>query len=263
VIINYSDTKYQDATNKFLQSIRLEPLTITTVTNNSSASIAETSKGEGPMGSLIGRNGISGVWMAMITSNFEVEMKSIIVFSNGELREIMPRNGFRYLDPVKDKIDFPNNWGSYRNEGDRYTVTKPSASNYKGSLRLISEKKIEFDGDTYQRVDPFDGFRLDGSYTSLSNPDETLVIDDLEPVITFYPDGRFTDKGIHLALDVAANRSEQKGGSGTYEIKSYTITLKYNDGRVKNYSITGFLSSPVLSDKSIVIANAKLNKRSK
>jgi len=261
VIINYSDAGYRDTTNKILQIIRLEPLPATEETSTAVASTVQISKSDGSMGSLIDRHGISGVWMGLITSNFEVEMKCITVFSNGELREIMPQKGFRDLDPIKDKTDFPNNWGTYKKEGDQYGVTKPLAVNYKGRLKFISEKKIEFDGDTYQRVDPFDGFRLDGSYTSLADPDETLVVDNLEPVITFYPDGRFTDKGILLALDVAANRSDQTGGNGTYEIKSYTITLAYDDGRVKNYSITGFLNSPAISDKSIVIANAKLNKR--
>jgi hypothetical protein len=59
----------------------------------------------------------------MIWSPGGMEMKCITVFTNGEIREIMPRDGYRYLDPPADKRDYPNNWGSYVKNGQIYSIT--------------------------------------------------------------------------------------------------------------------------------------------
>jgi hypothetical protein len=272
IIINYSDVKYQSVTNDFLKSIAFKPLASGSIVPSNQATFTDkpsqavppvnTDK-EGGIASKIGSIGISGVWMGMIWSVNGPEMKCITIFTNGEIRELMPRGGYRYLDPAADKKNYPNNWGSYVKNGQTYTVIKPSASLYKGKIIPVSDKKLEFDGDVYQRIPTFDGFRLNGSYTTLADPDQTAVTDGHEPVITFSDNGRFIDKGIRYILDIGGNTSDQKGGSGTYEIKSFTISLHYDDGRVINYSITGFLTSPAITDSSIVICNARLNKKSR
>ena len=54
------------------------------------------------------------------------------------------------------------------------------------------------------------------------------------PVITFTADGNFTDKGVIRVLGHDNNNCINQGftpGSGTYEVKNYSILFNYTDGR--------------------------------
>jgi hypothetical protein len=53
-------------------------------------------------------------------------------------------------------------------------------------------------------------------------------------------------------------------GSGTYEIKDYSLILRYNDGHIKQAPLTGFLSlDPAVDDKTICINKVQFSKRRK
>lgn len=82
-------------------------------------------------------------------------------------------------------------------------------------------------------------------------------------MIYFYPDGRFEDKGILMVLDISAKEWEQRAGKGKYEISDYTLSLRYDDGRIRNYSITGLFTGSGLNDKSLVVCNVTLRKRNR
>jgi hypothetical protein len=54
------------------------------------------------------------------------------------------------------------------------------------------------------------------------------------PVITFTADGRFTDNGAIKALYHESDYCTNPGlmpGSGTYEVKNYSVIFSFNDGR--------------------------------
>jgi hypothetical protein len=62
------------------------------------------------------------------------------------------------------------------------------------------------------------------------------------PAITFTADGRFSDNGAIRVLTHEYNDCINPGilpGSGTYEVKDYTITFNYTDGRKVKIAFLG------------------------
>jgi hypothetical protein len=56
----------------------------------------------------------------------------------------------------------------------------------------------------------------------------------IHPVITFTADGKFNDNGAIRILNHEGNTCVNPGfkpGSGTYDVKDYTVTFNYTDGR--------------------------------
>jgi hypothetical protein len=279
VVLNYSDESFSTYITAFLKTIQFTNVdkrqdtsqtTVQTPSSNDFDWLGPTKAniGNNSTAALIGDEGVSGLWMSMVAqtdfmySGISTSLKCIAVFTNGQLRENLPIQGYRYFDYDEDRRLFPGNWGTYKGSLGSYTVEKNGAPLYHGKLSVTDNNKIKFDGDSYMRVRPFNNLKLKGSWTSLANPDETVVIDDLEPVIYFSEDGRFDDKGILFALDITASRVNQRGGKGSYEIKDYTLSLHYDDGRIRNYSITGLFTSAEQSDKTLIVGNVTLRKRS-
>lgn len=104
---------------------------------------------------------------------------------------------------------------------------------------------MEKDGYSYgyYKCLPVDGMRIEGAYTHVS-PDwgkdpklDYLNKTGCQFVIYFEKDGTFDDKGIFYSGG-SSNTNSCPGGKGTYSIENFTITFKYNDGRVVNRLFT-------------------------
>jgi hypothetical protein len=79
----------------------------------------------------------------------------------------------------------------------------------------------------FSKLNPADGARFAGTY-ALSEMNGKI------PSITFTADGRFTDNGAvkvlyHEYIDCL--NPALTPGSGTYEVKDYSVTFTYTDGR--------------------------------
>ena len=280
VMLNYSNDSYSPAITSFLKSLsfknnpieqQLQPPKNTQPANSDDSPLAQTRSdmGNSATAKLIGNEGISGVWMSMVSQadfingGYSTGLKCITIFKDGQIRENMPLEGYHFFDIARDKKLFPDNWGTISGANGIFSVQKTGASLYKGKISVTGDNKITFDSDSYMRIKQFDGLKLNGSWTSLANPDEDLKVGELEPVIYFYPDGRFEDKGILMVLDISAKEWEQRAGKGKYEISDYTLSLRYDDGRIRNYSITGLFTGSGLNDKSLVVCNVTLRKRNR
>jgi hypothetical protein len=99
-----------------------------------------------------------------------------------------------------------------------------------------------------------DGLTLNGKYTSidLASIAYYLSLNKPNPTISFTADGHFTDNNF-----IGEYRQDTLSGpgSGTYEIKNFTITLKYSDGRIINKSFTAFLDENPSTSKVFYIGN--------
>ncbi len=113
--------------------------------------------------------------------------------------------------------------GRFKNNYDEVAVTKKSST------------YMEKDGYSYgfHRFLPVDGLRFEGAYTHVSpdwGKDQKLNYlggSGCQFAIYFKKDGTFDDKGIF-----STNPSNCSSGKGTYSIENFTITFKYNAGRV-------------------------------
>ena len=87
----------------------------------------------------------------------------------------------------------------------------------------------------FYKLPPIDGARFNGTYKM----SESYGI---IPVITFTADGKFTDNGAVRILYHNGTNCVNPGfkpGSGTYEVKDYTITFNYTDGRKVKIAFLG------------------------
>ena len=92
----------------------------------------------------------------------------------------------------------------------------------------------------------------------------------VQPIIRFSADGRFQDEGLFesgLFLlpeapdDGSVDAQAVAPGKGTYEIENYTLTLRYDDGRVRRAAFSLYLSTkPEPSPGIIFIYRVDLNR---
>ena len=97
-------------------------------------------------------------------------------------------------------------------------------------LRMEGDKLVITPNQTdhrFYRVNPVDGATFNGTYV-LSEAYGKI------PAITFTSDGRFTDNGAVRVLYheyVDCLNPALAAGSGTYEVKNYSVLFNYSDGR--------------------------------
>ncbi len=117
------------------------------------------------------------------------------------------------------------------------------------------------DSDTFHHCAGVDGLRLEGAWTSYMNPNDP-ALDQLpqgqRPIFHFSRDGRFVDDGMFAVFLTP----HMPAGSGNYDVKDFTITLRYSDGRVRQAAITGMLGrNPAKNSDLLFIARSQFNKR--
>lgn len=164
-----------------------------------------------------------------------------VIYPNGDYYPDAPYEGLTNFD----KSYHPESWGrftmrgtkgKFKNKYDEIAVTKRSA---------IKMDRDGYIGSFYKCID-VDSLRIEGAYTHVApnwGKDPKLnYLDEpgCQAVIYFKKDGTFTDRGIFSTLYGAAYANNCPGGNGTYYIENFTITFKYNDGRV----VTRLFSAP-------------------
>jgi hypothetical protein len=222
--------------------------------------------------SLLNGTGITGVWVSYnkpdLTQN--LQWNWFVFFNNGRSLQNLPSGGF---------CNLPN--GSYYNETKNtpeywpvgtYTFTNGAGKNkkntdvaYQESLTLIKPNQLNINSTSYFKCVNINGKKINGSFTSYANPNdpqlETLPYGE-KPKITFYTDGTFKDAGLFntYLFDGGTNPAAAKAGNGTYELKDYSIILKYNDGRERHEAFTIPFSNNVNDATIIFISKAQINK---
>ncbi|MEI6670167.1 MAG: hypothetical protein WCP29_18625 [Acidobacteriota bacterium] len=212
--------------------------------------------------------GIAGVWMGFKTfyPDWEPKPRWYVFYENGEIFEDLPGVGLAAFDRDASRRD-PNQanyWGTYTADGASGQIAKPGVR-FTEALRIESPDKMKIDANYFNRCKSVDGLRLQGEWTSYGNPnDPTLdrVPQGQRPIFRFTSDGRFVDEGVLATFLTSIDRSTDGAGSGTYEIRDFTLILRYADGRVKTLALTGLLGAdPAASNDIIFIRRSRFNKR--
>jgi hypothetical protein len=221
---------------------------------------------------LLNGSGITGVWVSYnkpdLTKN--LQWNWFVFFNNGKSLQNLPNGGFFNL-PNGSYYDVAKNTPEYWPVGN-YTFTNGSGKNkknedvsYQETLSLIKPNQLNINSSGYFKCININGQKLNGSFTSYANPNDPqlkTLPNGEKPVMTFTKDGKFKDEGLFntYLFDGGINPAAAKAGEGTYELKDYSIILKYNDGRVRQEAFTIPFSNNTNDATIIFISRAQINK---
>lgn len=224
--------------------------------------------------SLLNSNGITGIWISHgnntpFISGSSVSWNWRVFFSNGKSLSNLPNGGFAnlksgaYFDKTKNDANYFH-LGSYNFANGKGTNTK-SSSNYTDKLELIKPNQLKIDGTVYMKCGNVNGQKLQGTFTTYADPNDPDLLTQPKgnrSVISFTSDGKFIDEGVYQTLlqDYGKGEAYNAPGKGTYELKDYSIILKFDDGRVKQEAFTIPLSNTINNANIILIGRAQLNK---
>ena len=249
----------EPAVQSFLDSLRLA---------SPSAATAKSAEPVGGSSAPRPGSGITGVWMGFKTyvGDYEPHPRWYTFYDDGQVFEDIPRTGFLGFNPNASKADSGQRsyWGAYTFSNGFGSITKPAVK-YPEVLQSEGAGKLKIDSFHFYRCQPVDGLRLQGSWTSLANPNDP----DLErwpvgrrPVLRFTSDGRFSDEGVFATFLKSGDPGQDAAGSGIYEIRDFTLILRFSDGRVKQLAITAMLGANAAeSNEMLFIARSTFRKR--
>lgn len=181
-----------------------------------------------------GGEGIPGVWQGTIQSTgaatgVRLEVFSPIFFTNGQVY-FGPKFPTEGLDAFNSRIPpelYPRNWGTYTFNNGSGVLQMPFGAipfRSQGDKLIVTKNKTDW---PFVKINSVDGARFNGTYAMVRSYD-------MIPTITFTAGGHFSDKGVVRVLCHDNNNCTNLGflqGSGTYEVKNYSVIFNYTDGR--------------------------------
>lgn len=178
--------------------------------------------------------GITGVWQGIslqtsASSGLRYNVYTPVFLSNGQayFGPKFPSEGLNETDTRVWAELYQRDWGTYSFSNGRGVLKMPYANiplRMEGNTLIITANNTDH---RFYQLPAVDGARFNGTYV-MSEAYGKI------PSITFTTDGRFTDKGAVRVLCHEYNDCTNPGmipGSGAYEVKDYTITFSYSDGR--------------------------------
>jgi hypothetical protein len=234
--------------------------------NRSSGSAGTIGAGGAPRSS----SGIVGVWMGFKNNypSFEPRPRWYVYFEDGTVFEDLPFHGLAGFSREASKADREQGgyWGAYTVAGNSAKINKPGL-NYPEKIVIEAPGKMTLDGRYLNRCRSVDGLRLQGAWTYFSNPNDPSI-DRMPrgqaPIFHFTSDGKFVDDGVLWLFLTEGNRSTEHAGSGTYEIRDFTLILRYSDGRVKPFAFSGMCpGDPFTKNDMVFIGRSEFWKRNK
>lgn len=177
----------------------------------------------------------------------------------------IPRYGYAGFrrDEARNDAGTGSYWGTWKLTGSEGELTRPSVTR-KMPLKILKDDEIELDHTHYYRCASVDGMKLDGAWTSYANPADPDLKKPggTKAILHFSPDGHFRDDGLFaLFLGSMDGPVKSAPGSGTYEIKDWTLILRYDDGHVRTAAFSMFVrgkADPKAS--SIYVQRTRLNR---
>lgn len=178
--------------------------------------------------------GIRGVWQGIsmqtsASSGLRYNVYSPIFLSNGQAYF-----GSKFYSEGLDGLDtrippelYRRDWGTYTFSNGRGILKMPYGNiplRMEGKTLIITANQTDH---KFFQLPSVDGARFNGTYTMTEAYGKI-------PVISFTAEGRFIDNGALRVLSHEYNECINPAllpGSGTYDVKDYTITFKYTDGR--------------------------------
>jgi hypothetical protein len=249
----------QLAVQSFLDSLRL-----------ASQSTAAAKPAEPVGGSAAPRtgSGITGVWMGFktYTGDYEPHPRWYTFYDDGQIFEDIPRTGLAGFNREASKADSGQKsyWGRYTFANGAGSITKPGV-NYPETLQSEGADKLKVDSFHFYRCQEVNGLRLQGAWTSMANPNDP-ALDRFplgqRPVFRFSSDGKFSDEGVFATFLKSGDPSQDAAGTGVYEVRDFTLILRFSDGRVKQLAITAMLgANAAASNDTLFISRSAFHKR--
>jgi hypothetical protein len=213
-------------------------------------------------------NGITGVWMGFktYTGDYEPHPRWYTFYEDGQVFEDIPRTGLAGFNREASKADSGQKsyWGRYTFAGGAGSITKPGV-NYPEVLLSEGADKLKVDSFHFYRCQEVNGLRLQGAWTSLANPNDP-ALDRFpagqKPVFRFSSDGKFSDEGVFATFLKSGDPRQDAAGTGVYEVRDFTLILRFSDGRVKQLAITAMLgANAAASNDTLFISRSAFHKR--
>jgi hypothetical protein len=251
----------QAVTQSFLDSMKLVPQTAL------SPKLAPTSE-PGTSAAPHSGKGLSGVWMGFrqLYGSYTPSPRWYTFYDDGQVFEDIPREGYLGFSRAASQADPHQHdyWGTYSFANGSGAITKPGVR-YPEKLLSEGAGRLKLDSEHYYRCQEVDGLRLQGAWTSLGNPNDP----DLDrwpvgqrPIFRFTADGRFFDEGVFATFLKSGDPRQDAAGTGTYEIRDFTLILRFSDGRVKQLAMTAMLgANAAASNDMLFIARSAFRKR--
>jgi len=212
------------------------------------------------------RGALTGVWMGFkqLTGSLEPDARWLMFFDDGQSMDTMPKWGLVGFDRLASQSAPTEKgyWSTYTFSGGTGVINTKIPT----KIRAETADRIKLDDLwVYYRCVSVDGLRLEGSWTSHSDsndPELKHFSEGRRPIFRFARDGRFVDEGVFIAyLGNHTNDRDDRAGTGTYEIRDFTLLLHYADGRQKQVAFTGVLgNNPASDDKIVYIGRAQFHK---
>lgn len=187
--------------------------------------------------------GIAGVWLGTFFpyDGLGLRWRWMTFFEDGTFYFDLPLKGFIGYDRSESKITHEDFWGTYTFSGGS-GIWKYNRETGNGSeMTIADDGGLDTGGyGRFYRCVSVNGLKLNGAYTTYADStDPDLKKEGIKPVIRFKEDGSFVDEGLYMMLDpLSENEAQRAPGSGTYEIKDFSLILHYSDGRTKQAVFT-------------------------
>jgi hypothetical protein len=232
---------------------------------------APTSKPAEPVGGSAAPrpgNGITGVWMGFktYTGDYEPHPRWYTFYDDGQVFEDIPRTGLASFNREASKLDTGQKsyWGRYTFSNGAGSITKPGVA-YPEVLQSEGAEKLKVDSFHFYRCQEVNGLRLQGAWTSLANPSDPALDRwpvGQRPVFRFSSDGKFSDEGVFATFLKSGDPRQDAAGTGVYEVRDFTLILRFSDGRVKQLAITAMLgANAAASNDTLFISRSAFHRR--
>jgi len=193
------------------------------------------------------------IWMgqkAGSTGNFS-NLRWMVVLPDGAYFNQLPTEGF--LNFSKNQTG--DSWGTFTMNGNSGAFTNQYETL---QVNKISNTEMEIVGYTNHiyKLASVEGLKLSGKYNTIPDwstiPNYPYGPNDPQPMIEFTTTGTFNDRGAFVSNFSMPYQDPQRGpGSGTYEIKNFTLILRYDD-RVITKAFSGVFNNQVTASGELV-----------
>ena len=202
-------------------------------------------KDSGPMPGSVKGNGIVGVWRGIaLTVGYTApgsqlgtsyKVKQAIFFSNGQVYfgTNFPVEGLDGMNTWLQTEENRRDWGTYNFSNGKGMIKLPYEEI---PLRMENDKLILTPNKAdhgFIKINSVDGAVFNGTY-AFSTKDIFGQETGKTHIISFTTAGRFTDNGAISIMThpyVPCVDEAIEPGSGTYEVKNYSVIFNYSDGR--------------------------------
>jgi hypothetical protein len=256
-----NDAKYADDVQAFLGGMDIDIKETSKPIQPSKTNIP-TNVSSGSSDSNFTSQGIEGVWVGYGARllNDRAKWNWRVFFGNGNSLVGLPERGFYNFNYGSDAKEYASTY-TYSNGSGK--ITYPDGK-FHDDIKFSQQNTLFIDGLEYRKCLPVTGLKLNATF-SYYLPNDS-VINTLpagqKPRITFSQNGRFQDDGLFFSIlkDFTKDEEFNRSGVGSYELKEYSIILKYDDGRVRQESFTVPASKSAGNTNEILVGRLLMHK---